>query len=376
MILAIDIGTSFLKVAVIDTVGNIIFSEKQAIGLATSKIDGEVNPKLWEEGLNKLISSISKSLICKVEAIVISGNGPTFIPVDLNGNTVGNALLWSDNRSLTVADEITTILGYPLPPNFFLSRAYWFKKERSAEYLKTKYFLSCPEYISYLITKEVYTLLPALGFKEFYWDDEKISKLGLEINKFPEFKSPLDIYGYVNSESKIKGLPESLPVICGGPDFTMSVLGTGSISEGIICDRTGTSEGINFCSNKNLKIDTLRTLPHIVSGMYTIAGLIPKSGNYVLSDQLTTLLEEYKNIILKMEKSGLEITEIRVVGGHAGIEAINKMKAESFPYPIKIYSDGSDLVGNGVLGCVALGKYSSFQDACKYMIREKHCYNV
>ena len=376
MILAIDIGTTFLKVAGIDFNGKINFFQKCAVDVKTGNGKYEVDPNNWSLALVSLCSSIPVKLMKQVKAVVISGNGPTIVPVDSTGEPVGNAYLWMDNRANSVTDEIQSKLGEFLPPNFFLSKIYWLSRYKSDIYSKADSFLACPEYLSFVMTGEKYTLLPEEGFKGFYWNDEKISKLELDKCKFPGFISAKDQYGTYNGNLDIEGLDIGTPIICGGPDFLMSVLGSGSISQGIICDRTGTSEGLNYCSSKPYNIDGLRTLPHLVPGLFTISGLIPLSGEYVLSDQEDLLIKEYSNIINKMISEGLPIKEIRIIGGHAGLTHLNELKAKSFPIPIKVYPEGSDLIGNGVLGSVVIGHYSTLEVACNNMIKEKICYNV
>lgn len=376
MILAIDIGTTFLKVAVVDFNGNINFFQKSAVDVKTGNGIYEVDPKNWTKAVFEISLSIPENILNDIDSVVISGNGPTIVPIDDFGSPVGNAYLWMDNRANSVTNEIKEKLGVYLPPNFFLSKIYWLKKEKSELYKKSSSFLSCPEYLSFMMTGNRYTLLPQDGFKEFYWDDNKIIKLGLDVDKFPKFISPYKEYGKYNGVLNIPGLKKGLPVVCGGPDFTMSVLGTGSISEGIICDRTGTSEGLNYCSSEKLNIEGLRTLPHLVKGFYTISGLIPSSGEYVLSDREDLLIDEYRVIIENMVKQGLQIKEIRIIGGHAGIEHLNIKKASCFPFPVKIYAEGSDLIGNGILGSVVLGHYHSLEEACSKMVKEKLCYNL
>lgn len=376
MILAIDIGTTFLKVAGVDFHGKINFFQKRAVDVKT--VDGgyEVDPDHWRLALVHLCESIPEKFMSEIKSIVISGNGPTIVPLDSTGSTLGSAYLWMDNRANSVTDEIREKLGEFLPPNFFLSKIYWLKQQKKDLYNTSASFLGCPEYLSYIMTGDIYTLLPQEGFKGFYWNDDKIKKLGLDQDKFPDFISPREVYGYYNGKLKTRGLKKGIPIICGGPDFTMSILGTGSIDNGIVCDRTGTSEGLNYCSSEVYNIDGLRTLPHLISGLFTISGLIPKSGEYVLSGQEDLLIKEYKIIINKMIDEGLDINEIRVIGGHAGLDHLNEKKAECFPFPIKVYPEGSDLIGNGVLGSVVIGYYKTLKEACSNMVREKICYNI
>lgn len=376
MILAIDIGTTFLKVAVVDFNGDINFFQKGAVDIITDNDVYEINPDDWTKTVISLCRSIPKNFLEVISSVVISGNGPTIVPIDNKGVSVGNAYSWMDSRANSVTDEIKDKLGVYLPPNFFLSKIYWLKKAKNDLYSRSSSFLSCPEYLSYVMTGNKYTLLPAEGFKDFYWDNQKITKLDLDLEKFPCFISPYEEFGKYSGGLNIPGLKKGLPVICAGPDFTMSILGTGSIYEGILCDRTGTSEGLNYCTATSYNIDGLRTLPHLVKGLYTVSGLIPLSGEYVLSSQEYKLLDEYKAIINKMINEGLAIKEIRIIGGHAGIDNLNSKKADCFPIPVKIYPEGSDLIGNGVLGSFVSGYYTSIEQACLKMVKEKFCYNI
>ncbi|MGL1892359.1 MAG: FGGY family carbohydrate kinase [Spirochaetaceae bacterium] len=372
MILTMDVGTSFFKVGVIDIKGNILFFNKVKITLDA----GELNPYQWEISLIKACSSIPLKYLNIIEVIVVSGNGPTIIPIGSSGKPIADALLWNDTRSLSVSDEIRQKIKQSLPPNFFLSKAYWFYKEHPELYDQTVSFLSCPEYISYLLTGNVFTLLPVEGFSAFYWNSEKITKLGLDPVKFPEFISPFQTYGSYSNFDLIPKIKKNIPVICAGPDFLMSILGSGSIKQGILCDRTGTSEGLNFCSSTPIQVDNFRTLPHLMPGLYTVAGLIPNSGDYVLNNKLDLLIEQYKNILKGLSDAGIIVEEIRIVGGHANIDELNKLKSMCTKVPIKIYAEGSELVGNAILGSVVTGKHPDIKSACKSMVREKFCYNI
>ncbi|OQY36681.1 MAG: hypothetical protein B6229_09555, partial [Spirochaetaceae bacterium 4572_7] len=71
------------------------------------------------------------------------------------------------------------------------------------------------------------------------------------------------------------------------------------------------------------------------------------------------IVDEYKGIINKMKGYGLDISEIRIIGGHTKIKELNRLKSECFPFPVKIYPNGSELIGNGILGFVYL-KYTIF----------------
>ncbi|MBA7688102.1 Xylulose kinase [subsurface metagenome] len=88
------------------------------------------------------------------------------------------------------------------------------------------------------------------------------------------------------------GIPAGIPVIAGGPDFIMSLLGTATVCPGRACDRAGTSEGINLCSAEPVQDERLMSLPHIIEGYHNISGIISTSGK---------ALEWFKNITGKQK---------------------------------------------------------------------------
>lgn len=366
MIFAIDIGTSYLKASVIDLNGKAYFSSRRQLIIIGDGKTKEVDPNLWTDCFESLFQEIPEKIKSDLRAIVVSGNGPTIIPVDEHGSSIGNAMLWMDTRAEDTVEELRSILNEFVPGNFFLSKVYWYKKNKKDLFEKAKYFLSCPEYLCYKLTGNAYTLLPGEGFLPFYWDNKKLEKLGIEPDKMPEYIGLSELWG------NYKGIP----VICAGPDFLMSVLGSGSVEPGIVCDRTGTSEGLNYCSSTYIEIDGLRTLPHVIPGLYTLAGLIPDSGELLSNGKEKEIVKKYNLLIDKMITSGLDIKEIRIIGGHSSLEDLNISKAEVVNKPLRVYPLGAELVGNAVLGYYILGEYKSIKEACERMVREVACYNV
>jgi len=89
-----------------------------------------------------------------------------------------------------------------------------------------------------------------------------------------------EIVGRVHARAaEVFGLPQGLPVVMGGPDFIASLLGTATVRPGRTCDKGGTSEGINLCSEKNTKdAGALLVMPHIVKPYFNISGVISTSG--------------------------------------------------------------------------------------------------
>jgi xylulokinase len=85
-------------------------------------------------------------------------------------------------------------------------------------------------------------------------------------------------------------LREGTPIVAGGPDFIMALIGTAALEPGMICDRAGSSEGINLCLDRGAYrflrekqargglAGKIRLLPHAVPGIFNAGYVIPESG--------------------------------------------------------------------------------------------------
>jgi xylulokinase len=293
MILTIDVGTTSLKAGVFNQNAELLHFSKKSVPLVltssknctagttgtTGKKIVEIAPSSWHEALKKALSSFTQEVRRGISSVIISGNGPTIIPVSKTGIPVANARTWLDKRGIKEAESILMKKDIRVDASFFLSKAYAFSSENEKGYEKTAYFLPCPEYFNFLLTGMARTILPAGGFKKYYWNEEALSALNLDKSKFPPFIFPGQVLGQITpGASGEYGLPPGTEVITGGPDFIMSLLGTGTVTEGATCDRAGTSEGLNHCSSKVIDDKRLLCMPHPARGYYNYSNLIATTG--------------------------------------------------------------------------------------------------
>jgi hypothetical protein len=59
--------------------------------------------------------------------------------------------------------------------------------------------------------------------------------------------------GWIKKNAASIGLPSGVPVFDSGPDFIAALVGTATLFPGRLCDRAGSSEGLNLCSPKFLR---------------------------------------------------------------------------------------------------------------------------
>ena len=283
MIMVFDIGTTVLKGALLSEEGNFVCQASRTLNMIqTSKADyHEADPSQWKKAIKEMTTELlsEQGAVSSVRAVAVSGNGPTLVPVDRVGEFLNPVMTWMDRRGTAESEAIQEVQGLYLDPTFYLPKALWLANNRSDIYEKTRHFLSCPEAISFWLTGEATIVLPGNHFQKYFWNTELLEKLGLDNSKFPEFVKPGKIIGKITASGSIEsGLPKGIPVVASGPDFIVSLLGTATVYEGRACDRAGTSEGINLCTESYVSDPRLLSFEHVIEPWFNLSGIISTSG--------------------------------------------------------------------------------------------------
>jgi xylulokinase len=282
MIVAVDIGTSLMKAALFGEGGALIAREETPLSLVPhpDPLCHEVEASQWVEALRHLVSRLGPAVKGGLEALVVSGNGPTFVPVGADGSPLSKAMTWMDRRATEEATIVAETRGSPTDAAFYLPKALWILRHRPEIYERTRHFFSCPEYLTFVLTGEAVTFLPTPDYRRsIMWDADSVLALGMDPEKFPAFVAPGSPVGRLCAAgAESSGLPAGLPVFAGAPDFIVSLLGTATVAPGRACVRSGTSEGINLCSRTRVTDRRLLCVSHIAQPFYNVSGVISTSG--------------------------------------------------------------------------------------------------
>ena len=388
-VLAVDIGTSSLKAAFVSEKGKISAFSRRPFFLCNT----EHASKEWLPAFqNALQDLVSQSPEIRPSGICVSGNGPTLVAQS------GETLLWNE--------KVVQLKSSSL----FIPRLLAFKDKFSDVWKKSGLVYSGPEYFLWLLTGESCTILPEKRFESAYWNKQLLLESGFsndEINKLPSFTEPSHkVAGLSRKASSFLGveefgIKEGLPVFCGSPDFISALIGTATVKPGILCDRAGSSEGINFCTAVPLEGEKIRTLPSVVPELWNASVLLPDSGSkfdsfklkierelgkqieysvlvqeIIESDGTNASLDQGKYLMIQTAlnlkdaigilkdaaaKKGVPFPdEMRVAGGQAKSALWNQMKADITGMKISVPScPDAELLGDVAFAFTALKVFSS-----------------
>ena len=264
----IDIGTTSLKAALISECGFVFKSTVVRFSSQMIQNPFEIancwKNAFFEAGKDLEISNFDIIAIC------ISGNGPTLTSICKNKTFT---LLWN-NHSFSIKNPIQT-------KSIFIPRLLLLKENFSEIWQNSEIILSGPEFLIYFLTEQKLTILPENRFIQAYWQKEELLEYEIPQKLLPDYVLLGHNAGFVKSEILSKlNIPQSkkIPVFCGGPDFITALIGTNTLSVGKICDRSGSSEGINLCTNKPIQMEGFRNLPSVIPELFNTSYLLPDTG--------------------------------------------------------------------------------------------------
>jgi len=258
-ILTFDVGTTAIKTCLFDKALTCLAIRTDEYTLSTENGTVELDSAVYWNTICHAVAQIKKDTPdANVQAICLTTQGETMIPVTEDGTALHRAVVWLDDRAKTQAEEIAKILPtkqmYDLTGvtdmNGFvpLPKLLWFKQEKPEIYEKAYKFLLVEDFVINRLTGKFVTeksLLTSTAYYDIrndrYWT-ELLDQLGLDVAKLPEI---LDCGGFVGTLCEKAqadlGLGSEVKVFAGAMDQIAASLGGGGMQEGVVTATVGTA---------------------------------------------------------------------------------------------------------------------------------------
>jgi xylulokinase len=292
MYLTFDVGTTSVKAALFDRQGGLRAKSIQSYELATPHADWvEADPEVyWSAVLAGFRETLAASGVDPKEVRSISGSsqGETIVFLDARDRPVRPAMVWLDNRaraqtealrSRIQAEEFYRATGCTdIEPTWSILKVLWVKEHEPEVLARTARILLLEDFIDYRLTGRscsTPTLLHSTGFLDIqsrrYWA-KTAGWAGIE-GLLPEVVDSGSAAGRVRAELAGElGLPRDTVVVKGAMDQTMSNIGAGNLSPGIVTESTGTAMAIGVTADSvaGIRANRLPYQPHALRGKFLI----------------------------------------------------------------------------------------------------------
>lgn len=289
-ILVVDVGTSSMRGVLLTHEGNEL-TEKQHF-YSVSYMENswvEQSPSDWENALYDIMKAVSveaKKNEWSIDAVTMTSQRSSVIPVDKSIRPLCNAIMWQDKRTNGICealnsknDQVFSLCGSRVNPVFSASKMTWIREQRPEIYEKTYKFMVIPDYLNYIMTGNICTdytygsrsLLMNIHTHE--WDSELLDIFRVEREKLCDLVEPGSICGTITKDfSDLTGCPEGIPVISAGGDQQCGAIGQGVVKKGVLSVTAGTGGFLITATDKvpgNLEQDVICNFSSI-KGQYVL----------------------------------------------------------------------------------------------------------
>ena len=265
----------------------------------------------WKEVCQTTRSLFEKSKIepSQIAAVASCGQMHGVVGIDVQGEIITPEVqLWCDKRCMEQCrriredlgeETLLQLTGNPIVPSWIAPKLLWYKENRQSWYQQSKWFLVPKDFINYCLSGIVATD-PSEASGSFLWDaqrntysDDLAQQLGLDVHKLaPTHRSHAVIGKVTENASRETGIAAGTPVIVGGGDFPVSMLGFGVVGKGNAADVCGTSSLLAMHSPQPLVHQRVFNLRHVVDGWIPFK-LLDASGLAIewFKDQISSVRE-------------------------------------------------------------------------------------
>lgn len=288
LLLGIDIGTSSLKVSVIDaeTQKSIASSQypDQESPIKSLEVGwAEQSPQMWWEQAQKAIllcNQTKKYNPSDIAAIGIAYQMHGLVLVDKDQQLLRDSIIWCDSRAVPYGNKAFDAIGHDRclehllnsPGNFTASKLAWVKANEPETYNKIDKIMLPGDFIAMKLTGEITTSVSALSegvFYDFITDDiseDVVNYFGFEKRFFPEIRPVFSEHGKTQPEISAQlGLKAGIPVAFKAGDQPNNALSLNVLKPGEVAATAGTS-GVIYGVSDSLTYDPqsrVNTFAHV-----------------------------------------------------------------------------------------------------------------
>ena len=264
LLLGIDVGTSSIKVSVVDgetqqTIASAQYPEKEREIISLQSGWAEQSPETWWHDVKQAIQKVNSSGRYNkgdIGAIGISYQMHGLVMLDKAGNVLRNSIIWCDSRAVPYGDAACNGLGTDFclshllnsPGNFTAAKLAWVKEHEPQIFEKIDKVMLPGDFIAQRLTGTITTTPSALS-EGIFWNftqnalsEEVLSFFGFDKAIIPHIKNVFAEHGTLSREAAEElSLKKGIPVTYKAGDQPNNALSLNVLEPGEVAATAGTS---------------------------------------------------------------------------------------------------------------------------------------
>lgn len=279
LLLGLDIGTSSIKVAVVDaqtqqTIVTVQYPDSETPIKSLQKGWAEQSPNDWWEHAKLAIQKANATNLYKtssIAAIGIAYQMHGLVCVDKQGDLLRDSIIWCDSRAVELGNHAFDQIGHKRalshllnsPGNFTASKLAWVKQNEPELYKKIATVMLPGDYIALQLTGSCTTSISALS-EGIFWDfktqtlsGDVFQFYGLDQTHIPTIQDVFSQHGQLSHAVAVElGLTTGIPVSYKAGDQPNNALSLNVLEPGEVAATAGTS-GVIYGVTNQLGYDPL-----------------------------------------------------------------------------------------------------------------------
>ncbi|HVK96233.1 MAG TPA: FGGY family carbohydrate kinase [Flavisolibacter sp.] len=277
LLLGIDLGTSSIKVSVVDAdtktcIASTHFPETEAAILTPHPNWAEQSADEWWENVKQAVLKCNATGLYNpkdIKAIGIAYQMHGLVLIDKEQKVLRNSIIWCDGRAIQIGESAFTAIGEERclshllnsPGNFTASKLAWVKEHEPEIYERIDKILLPGDFISMQLTGEAITTVSALS-EGIFWDyknhsisQDVMSYYGFDEAILPTVAPLFSPHGYVTESVAARlSLTPGIPVSYKAGDQLNNAFSLNVLHPGEVAATAGTS-GVIYGISDQLNYD-------------------------------------------------------------------------------------------------------------------------
>jgi xylulokinase len=272
LLLGIDVGTSSIKVSVVDgatqqCIAAAQYPETEAEIIAKEAGWAEQPPDRWWQDVKTAIRKVAETKTfdtAAIGAVGIAYQMHGLVLLDKEGAVLRDSIIWCDSRAVPYGDKAFKDIGEEKclslllnsPGNFTASKLAWVKEHEPQIYSRIDKVMLPGDFIAQRLTGRITTSPSALS-EGIFWDfkkddlsDDVMNQFGFEKDLIPQVQDVFSEHGRLSKEvAEELSLKEGIPVTYKAGDQPNNALSLNVLKPGEVAATAGTSGVIYGVSN-------------------------------------------------------------------------------------------------------------------------------
>ena len=272
LLLGIDIGTSSVKVSVVDassqkTLATAQYPETESPITSLQLGWAEQSPEMWWQQVQQAITlcnSTQQYNPLDISAIGIAYQMHGLVLVNKDQKLLRDSIIWCDSRAVEIGDKAFDAIGHKKclshllnsPGNFTASKLAWVKKNEPEIYAQIDKIMLPGDFIAMKLSGEITTSISALSEGVFFdflnncLSKDIIEYYGFSESLFPPVQPVFSNHGgLLSSIAEKLGLKAGIPIAYKAGDQPNNALSLNVLNAGEVAATAGTSGVIYGVSN-------------------------------------------------------------------------------------------------------------------------------